>query len=343
MEPIKTAIVGLGRIASLLEDDGLREKPCTHAGAAAANPDCILTAGADINNVRRGLFAERWQVPVYADAAGMLRDHRPDLLCIATPPDSHLFYCALAAEYGVPVVICEKPLADSLRSARKIAALQRSGNIRIITNHERRYAADYSHAREILENGELGALLSVKAALYMGLTRRLRDVLWHDGTHLIDAIMFLTGCLPFHEKHSGAPLSSREGTAFLSGYLRPEDAGGKKTSRKTGGKKSSPASIPFLIEVGAGRDHLVFGMEFSCEWGRLRIGNGVFEVWKSRPSPYAEKFNSLKKTREGFDGPTGYFSNMMSDAAACVRDTARRPRSGADDGLRVIKYLHRLG
>jgi predicted dehydrogenase len=335
MNPIKTAIIGLGRIASLLEDDGLREKPCTHAGAVTANPDCILVAGTDIDDTRRDLFAGRWRVPVYADAAAMLREHRPDLLCIATPPDSHLRYCALAAGHGVPVVICEKPLADSLRSARKIAEMQKSGSIRIITNHERRYSADYIEAREILRKEELGALLSVKAALYMGRTQRLRDVLWHDGTHLVDALMFLTGCLPRHKKCFGAPLSHREGTAFLSGFLRPAN---KDMPR---GQKSPP--VPFLIEAGAGRDHLVFGMEFSCGRGRLRIGNGVFEVWESGPSPYAERFRSLRKTREGFEGPTGYFANMVADAAACVRDPARRPCSGADDGLRVIEYLHTVG
>ncbi|MDR3130595.1 MAG: Gfo/Idh/MocA family oxidoreductase [Treponema sp.] len=334
MEAIKTALIGLGRIASLLEDDSLREKPCTHAGAVAANPDCVLSAGADIAGARRSLFAKRWSVPVYAHAEEMLREHRPSILCIATHPDSHLRYCVLAAEYGVPVVICEKPLADSLRSARKIAALQRNYGVRIITNHERRYAADYAEARAILRNGTLGALLSVKAALYMGRSQHIRDLLWHDGTHLADAVMFLTDCILLHKKRFGAPLSSREGTAFLAGLLIPAEENGAP---------GPAASIPFFMEAGAGRDHLVFGMEFSCERGRLRIGNGVFEVWESRPSPYAEKFRSLEKTREGFEGPTAYFANMVADAVACVRDPGRRPLSGADEGLRVIEYLHKAG
>jgi hypothetical protein len=81
-------------------------------------------------------------------------------------------------------------------------------------------------------------------------------------------------------------------------------------------------------------------MEFSCEKGRLRIGNGIFEVWESAESPYAEGFRSLKKTAAAFEGPTGYFTNMIADAAACARDSARRPRSSAADGLRVIEYLH---
>jgi hypothetical protein len=92
--------------------------------------------------------------------------------------------------------------------------------------------------------------------------------------------------------------------------------------------------------VGAGRDHLVFEMEFSCEWGRLRIGNGVFEVWESVESPYAEGFRSLKHTADVFEGPTGYFANMVKDAAACVREAERQPLSSAADGLRVIEYLN---
>jgi predicted dehydrogenase len=368
MERIKTAIVGLGRIASLLEDDQLREKPCTHAGAVSANPDCLLVAGADIDGERRRLFAERWQVPVYADAAEMLRTERPAILHVATHPDSHFRYCTLAAEHGVSVVVCEKPLADSRRDARKIAALEKSGlrinnpaaersgyvvlqgmdfmrvhtppqkggvwtHLRIITNHERRYSADYIEAREILAEQRLGVLLSAKAVLYMGKTQHLRDVFWHDGTHLVDAVMFLTSSLVEHKKCWGAKLTSRSGTAVLSGYLKP---------LSTTVPEASPP-VPFLIEIGAGREHLVFEMEFSCERGRLRIGNGIFEVWESGPSPYAEKFRSLKKTQEGFEGPTGYFANMVADAAACVRDPQRQPNSRALDGLRVIEYLHRVG
>jgi predicted dehydrogenase len=95
------------------------------------------------------------------------------------------------------------------------------------------------------------------------------------------------------------------------------------------------------MEIGAGRDHLVFEIEFSCEKGRLRIGNGVFEVWESVPSPYAEKFRSLKPTGETFTGPTGYFANMVQDAVRCAREGGS-PRSGAADGLRVIEYLNKV-
>jgi len=324
MEKINAAIIGLGRIAGLLEEDSLREKPCTHAGALAANPDCVLAAGCDIDEERRRLFAEKWQVPVYADAAEMLRLHAPKILSIATHPDSHYHYCRLAAASGVPVIICEKPLADNIGEARKIARLAHNGTV-IITNHERRYANDYIRARAILDKAALGRLLSVRAVLYMGKTKRLIDVLWHDGTHLADAIMFLANGTLKHRRRWGAKLSANAGTAWLEGAL-------------CAGNSAMP--IPVIIEIGAGRDHLVFEMEFSCEKGRLRIGNSIFEVWESAPSPYAEKFRSLKRTDEIFTGPTGYFANMVQDAAICVKEPGRQPRSGAANGLRVIEYLN---
>lgn len=323
---IPVAIVGLGRIASLLEDDALREKPCTHAGAVAGNPDCELLAGADISEERQRLFAARWKVPVYQSADVMLAKHPCKILCIATHPDSHIFYCRLAAKKRIPVVICEKPMADSLFSARKIAAL--TPKIRIIVNHERRYASDYAEARSILMKKTLGEPLSVKASLYMGKNRRLIDVLWHDGTHLVDAMTFLAGSCLRHERRFGSDLTSTDGTVFLFGHF-----GG-------GGIAASP--MPFCIELGSGRDHLVFEIEISCSAGRLRIGNGIFEVYESAPASYAEGFRALSKTRSDFDAPTGYFSGMLADAAACVRDSERQPLSGAEKGLAVIEYLNRV-
>ncbi|MCL2186434.1 MAG: Gfo/Idh/MocA family oxidoreductase [Treponema sp.] len=328
MEKIKAAVVGLGRIASLLEEDTLREKPCTHTGAIASNDDCILTAGSDISEERRKLFAEKWKVPVYEDARQMLAAYKPQILVIATHPDSHYKYCRLASQEKVPVVICEKPLADNLNEARKIASLtQGKDSLIIITNHERRYSQDYIRAKEILKEGKLGAIISVRAVLYMGKTRRILDMLWHDGTHLADAIMFLTDSKIKHKRALGAKLKSNTGTAWLEASLYAEE---------------SKSEIPVILEIGAERNHLVFEIEISCEKGRLRIGNGIFEVWESVPCPYAEKFRSLQKTDEKFNGPTGYFANMLKDAVVCAKDPKRIPVSGAINGLRVIEYLQSI-
>jgi predicted dehydrogenase len=332
VKKVRAAVVGLGRIGSLLEEDPLREKPCTHAGAIAANPDCVLVAGADTDGERRRRFGKRWDCPVYADAETMLEETSPDILHIATNPDSHRRYCVLAADRGVPVAVCEKPLADNFAAARAIAALHTGGRIKIITNHERRYAGDYGRARAILEEGRLGRLLGAAGRLYMGKRRRLLDVFWHDGTHLADALMYLSGFRLWHRRSWGAPLTGKTGTAYLAGILAPAGL--------TPGKGPPlPGTVPVLIELGAERDHLVFELDFSCEAGRLRIGNGLFEVWESGPSPYAASFRSLAGTGETWQGPTGYFANMVKDAVGCVLEKGREPRSSAPDGLEAIRYL----
>ena len=197
----------------------------------------------------------------------------------------------------------------------------------------------------ILASGKLGAVLSVRATLYMGKNSRLLDVFWHDGTHLADAIMYLTGMRLRHRRRGGAKLASQAGTAWLEAELvgpKPHYAVPIPVVREIGAGRDhyDPAPVPVIIEIGAGRDHLVFEIEFSCEKGRLRIGNGIFEVWESDESPYAEKFRSLKKTEENFSEPTGYFANMVSDAVLCVRERGRQPLSEAEDGLKVIEYLH---
>ena len=81
MGKIRCAIIGLGRIGSLLEDDQLREKPCTHAGAIAGSRDCVLVGGCDIKAERRTLFSRRWNCSnVFSDMEDLVRSTGPDMV-----------------------------------------------------------------------------------------------------------------------------------------------------------------------------------------------------------------------------------------------------------------------
>jgi predicted dehydrogenase len=190
---------------------------------------------------------------------------------------------------------------------------------KIIVNHERRYALDYQSVKRAIESEDLGVVMSAAAKLYMGKDRRIIDMLWHDGTHIADALSYLAGGGRLtHRKKFGAPLSSRAGTALLAGEIR---------------------GIPFSIEVGAGRDHIVFEIDISLSQGRARIGNGVYEILKSAESPYAKGFRSLAPERSGFPGQTAYFSRMVEDAARLCKGEIAEPLSSARDALHVIEYL----
>ena len=317
---IRCAVVGLGRIGSLLEADPLREKPCTHAGAIADNAECTLVGGCDIDPERRTLFAERWSVDaVYADLDELLQQTQPQILCVATHPDSHRTCVEKAALHRVPVVVCEKPLADTLRNARAIARLHRKRCVTVVTNHERRYSVDYQQVRETIVDRRFGRLIAVRGTLCFGRNQRHDRVLLHDGTHMVDVINYL---LQSSLKIRGrfGRMRSRRGSAFLYAVA---------------------GRVPVIIEVGSERDHLLFEIELSFERGRIRVGNGVYAVEQSVESPYYEGYRSLQPVDQLSIARTGYFSGMLADAVACVRDPRREPVSSARDGLACMRFIVR--
>ena len=111
---IRCAIVGLGRIGSTLEDDRLREKPCTHAGAIMQNDECALVGGCDVSSERRVSFSKRWGCrAVYSTVEKLIKHTKPDILHIATPPETHLEIVEQSVNSGVRLIICEKPLAHT--------------------------------------------------------------------------------------------------------------------------------------------------------------------------------------------------------------------------------------
>jgi len=323
---IKCAFIGLGRIASILEDDPLREKPCTHAGAVKENPDTVISAGCDIKLKRRNLFAKKWNCPVFGNPTEMIKEINPDIVFIATHPDTHLEMTEKAIEQGVKVIVCEKPLADKLVRAKKIAQYHKKGIAKIITNHERRYSNNYIWAKKRIDENTYGKLLSVSAFLYMGKTKKIIDVMWHDGTHLADIIMYLANGVLKKNKIVGS-FGKREGTALVAAYIKNKKA----------------EKIPVFIECGAGRDYLTFSLELSFESGSIRIGNGIYEERKSGESPYYTGYNSLAMAENLLFEKTSYFENMVKDAVKAVREPDYIPVSTAVDGYNAVKFLSSLG
>jgi predicted dehydrogenase len=318
---VRCGIAGLGRIGSMLEDDRLREKPASHAGAIRANRDCLLVAGCDPREDRRRAFARRWGCrSVYPTLQEMLQRHALDILHVASPAETHLELLRMAAAERVPLVVCEKPLAPGLPAAREALRLCSQSGTVLMVNHERRYSRDYLQARRLLGAGELGELVSLSALLYMGRNRPIAELLWEDGGHLIDIIRFLTGAELEVRQVSGDPASRSE---VLGVWFR---AGG----------------VSGALQVSNRFEPLVFELELNLSRGRLRLGNGLFEVWRSAPSPHYEGFNSLKKTRARGFRATGYFSGMLADAVAVLRHPGRRPVSSAEDGLAAVEAIERI-
>ncbi|MDP7255246.1 MAG: Gfo/Idh/MocA family oxidoreductase, partial [Planctomycetota bacterium] len=71
-----------------------------------------LAAICDMQEERLHPFGEEFGIDArYTDMREMLEKERPDLLHIVTPPTIRHSLMSIAAEYEVPAVIVEKPIA----------------------------------------------------------------------------------------------------------------------------------------------------------------------------------------------------------------------------------------
>src|SRR5688500_2366422 len=73
-------------------------------------------------------LAREFAVPaVFDDAEALIRETRPDFVDVITDVETHPHFVQLAAAHQVPVV-CQKPMAPSLETARAMAAACEAAN-----------------------------------------------------------------------------------------------------------------------------------------------------------------------------------------------------------------------
>jgi len=334
---VPCALLGAGRIGSLLETDKLREKPASHAGAIFHNPDCYLLACADPDPQRQALFSRQWNFPasrIFSQAEELFKVHKPGVVHIACDTDAHLEVLKQCLDQKIPVIVLEKPLGKNLEESEAclplVQAAEKNRSSRIIVNHERRFARDYKAAKAHIQNKSFGELLSVQARLYMGKTRKLSQVLWHDATHLVDILRFLAG--PWSVQQVEASNTDAQGNLWVLGRSEQTNALG--------------FPIDLNLEIASGREYLCFEIELNFSKGRLRLGNGVYEEWISTPSRLYEHFYSLKPRNSFRKNPyrnkTAYFINMMKHAVQLYKNPQDQSESSYLDGLEALRILNTI-
>ncbi|MBN1646821.1 MAG: Gfo/Idh/MocA family oxidoreductase [Spirochaetales bacterium] len=322
MERIRCAIVGTGRIGSSLEDDRKREKPASHAGAINHNSQTVLCAGADTDRHNLEAFGKRWKLSperLFVSLEKMLDAEKPDILHIASNTEVHIAHLLAALRRNISVIVLEKPVAENISQSRSVKKALAASRSRVIVNHERRFAADYCHVREVIRSGIYEDLLCIYARLFMGRKTPVHKVLWHDGTHMVDLIRFLLGGDFSAIETVGDPFSARQNVLLV----------GKK------GKCS------IVLDCSPGRDHLHFELDLSFSAGRIRVGNGIYAEEKSGPSPLYEVYRSLVPVKLKFR-KTGYFSNMMAHAVDLFRNPAKPSASTFADGLKALSLIQKF-
>lgn len=182
-EIYRGVVIGCGKIGATFEIDSGLPKPASHAAALVANPHTELVALVDPDAAQLKQAGKYYNATTFSDPKECLKALRPDIVVIATPPQTHESLLSLALEAEARAIICEKPVSDILESAKRMIARARSSSSIVILNHQRRFFPLFQDVRRRILAGELGEIQ--QASIYY------TNGLLNNGTHAIDALQFL--------------------------------------------------------------------------------------------------------------------------------------------------------
>ena len=150
-ENLRVALVGCGRISGY------------HIGALKGLPGIEIVAVCDLDERLARETATHHAIPrCYVDMETMVREARPDVVHLLTPPGTHLALARIAAKHRVHMYI-EKPFAANEADAREITGLARAARIEVCPGHSRLLDPVFVEACRRISAGEIGRVISVRA------------------------------------------------------------------------------------------------------------------------------------------------------------------------------------
>lgn len=202
-EPIRVLVVGCGNMGA------------AHAMAYHLNEEfeiCGLVSRGPTKEVLNTELGGKY--PLYDDYTQALADAAPNAVCISTYPDTHESYAIQAFEAGCHVFL-EKPVADTVEGALRVAEAAKRYSKKLVVGYILRYHPSWQKFVEL--SGQLGKPLVMRMNLNQQSQGRMWDVhrnlmaslspIVDCGVHYIDVMCQMTGSKPVQVNAIGARLT----------------------------------------------------------------------------------------------------------------------------------------
>jgi predicted dehydrogenase len=164
MKPLNIAVMGAGLIGS------------RHAERIVSEPGTVLSALIDPSPAGRD-FASNAGVPWFQRFSETRNENRPDGIIIATPNQLHAENGIEVAAAGIPVLV-EKPIAADVDEALALVTAFEKDAIPLLVGHHRRYNPMVSAAKQIVDSGRLGKILTVQGIFWVAKPDDYFEVNW---------------------------------------------------------------------------------------------------------------------------------------------------------------------
>ena len=352
MATSKVAVIGLGRIASTIDDeiekyDG-SALPYAHIACHMAVPEVEVVGMSDTWEEQREAARQRWGFDgLYADYRQMLEETRPDIVsvCTSAKPRGEILTAIANGGYGVKAIWAEKPITLSLAEADEAIEACANAGIVLAVNCTRRWRDDYRQALALLQDGIIGDLLNVQSRAQSGLS--------HNGSHLITTLTMympgratsLVGEADIDAEH---PDDDFAGSAVISfpghvrGYVRAFANGPAENSHDIVGTNGAIRILNDAREIELWTQEP--GIEnFASEKGLGAFGRRFFPAPRRRRSGGVNAIYNMIDCLDSGDQPhcSGEDAREALEIAIAIRESERRHNRTVnlpldDRGLKII-------
>jgi len=302
-EPVGIGILGLGKA-------GIR-----HMEAANACADVKLIATADSAPAARARFDA-------LPSLDALLETPADAIVVAVPHGA-LESAALAVIAAGKHVLLEKPMANTLADATRVVDAARAQGVRLMVNYNHRFRDEFTNARRLLEDGQLGEISFVSAHMFAPegpLPAWVWDesiagggMMTYSGSHMIDRVLQCVGRKAEAVSATAGSFSYREALEDTSACWLRFDNG---TMASFAQHKSNVSHREGSWETR------LFGTK-----GAMRIVSGA-----------AVHLSAQGQEQTIESGPDTRFEGALSEWVQAIRE-GREPSPGGDDGLLVRACL----
>jgi predicted dehydrogenase len=141
---LKVAIVGCGKIA-----DG-------HVSQIQRIRGCEIVGVCDREPLMAKQLQERFPIKAYfTDLMELLREARPEVVHITTPPETHFEIARICLQQGCHVYV-EKPFTVYAEQARQLVAMAEEKGLKLTAGHNYQFSHVSRRMRNLVQSGYLG-------------------------------------------------------------------------------------------------------------------------------------------------------------------------------------------
>lgn len=296
-----------------------------HAKAIQQLPQLHLTAAARTNPAELKEFTSIYGGKGYTDYEELISDRRVDIVVIATPHHLHTDAAVKAAKAGKHILV-EKPLALSLEDCDAIRCAVNEAGVNLTVGFENRFAPAYRKAKEMVDSGELGTIVSGVSTMSKYWMEPNRKP-WHLDRSTGGGMWLTAGihCLDRMTWLFGSPIKSVSAQFATSYHTQKADDAGMVFVRYRDGKFGTVVSIGY--SEGAPKHTTEIYLTKGClavDYWSVSVGSN--DVWKEVASyrdrdwmmdALVEQWSSfLKHIKSKKPGPiTGDYARHIMEAA----------------------------